>query len=103
MQAAVRASARELAARSVPKPIVVQPNVSWSEPTQYADDETVPVSVVFDTTAGQPDSIVVEISDGTGKHQTFELQTAASAGGGGVDELLELPPASVRPGRRGGA
>jgi hypothetical protein len=40
---------------------------------------------------------VVEISDGMGKNEKFELQT----GGADVDELLELPPASVVPGRQG--
>ena len=59
----------------------------------------VPVSVVFETTESRPDSIVVEISDGAGHHGKFEPQTAAPSAD--VDELMELPPASVLPGRRG--
>ena len=69
-------------------------------PDAEESSDAVPVSVVFETPESRPESIMVEISDGTGGRQTFELQTAS---GTSVDELLELPPASVLPGRRGGA
>jgi eukaryotic-like serine/threonine-protein kinase len=104
MQAAVRDSWREFSARSAKAP-AAPANQSWGEPTEYGPDaeessDAVPVSVVFETPESHPESIMVEISDGTGGRQTFELQTAS---GSSVDELLELPPASVLPGRRGGA
>jgi hypothetical protein len=103
MQAAVRACARGVAAPGparAPAPV----DASWAEPTAWApegDDpsDLVPVSVVFETSESSPDSIVVEISDGAGQNQKFELQTGPSVTG--VDELLELPPASVVFGRRG--
>jgi hypothetical protein len=103
MQAALRACARDFPAlaRSAPPPVLG--NQSWAEPTEWARDreessDSVPVSVVFETPESRPESIVVEISDGAGHHEKFELQTAAP--GADVDELLELPPASVLPGRR---
>jgi serine/threonine-protein kinase len=95
MQKAIRACAKDC----MPKPVaaVSLPNPSYGEPTQWApeDDEDIPVSVVFETPVSRPESIVVEISDGMGKSEKFELQTGAD-----VDELLELPPASVVPGRQ---
>jgi serine/threonine-protein kinase len=102
MQAAVRACAREVATSGAAARAPVY--ASWAEPTAWAPEaedpsDVVPVSVVFETSESQPDSIVVEISDGTGRNETFELQTAPS--GQEVDELLELPPASVVVGRRG--
>ena len=77
------------------------PGPSYGEPTQWSPEadessDAIPVSVVFDIPVSRPESIVVEISDGTGRSEKFELQT----GGTDVDELLELPPASVVPGRQ---
>jgi len=98
MQAALRACAKDVS----PAPVTTTVNPSYGEPTSYASgaeesSDTVPVSVVFDVPVSRPESILVEISDGMGHKQHFELETE----GAGVDELLELPPASVRPGRKG--
>jgi serine/threonine-protein kinase len=75
--------------------------ISWTaaprstEPADAAHASDEAVSVVFDTEGGG--SIVIEISDATGVTKKFELQPDAS--GKDLDELLELPPASVVPGR----
>jgi len=97
MQAALRACAKDVA----PARAAAAGNQSYGEPTAFAtgadeSSDTVPVSVVFDVPQSRPESILVEISDGTGRNQKFELETS----GTGVDELLELPPASVVPGRK---
>jgi serine/threonine-protein kinase len=74
-----------------------------AHPTQVAaeapaDASEEPVSVVFDTSEAGGDSIVIEISDITGATKKFELHPELS--GKDLDELLELPPASVIPGRQ---
>ena len=97
MQAVLRACAKEVALASA----ALSVNKSYGEPTEFAtvaeeSSDTVPVSVVFDVPLSRPESILVEISDGTGGCQKFELETTSA----GVDELLELPPASVVPGRK---
>ncbi len=101
MQAAIRACARDCSPAAAVSSTAPALNKSYGEPTQWAPDaeessDQIPVSVVFETPLSRPDSIVVEISDGTGQNQRFELQTE----GADVDELLELPPASVVPGRK---
>jgi serine/threonine-protein kinase len=103
MQAALRACARDCMPPARP-PAAAPANKSYGEPTQWAPEadessDAIPVSVVFETPPSRPESIVVEISDGTGRSEKFELQTGAT--GADVDELLELPPASVVPGREG--
>ena len=97
MQAALRACAKDVGAAPA-----ARDDKSYGEPTQFTpgaeeSSDTIPVSVVFDVPVSRPDSILVEIYDGTGRNQKFELETSSS----GVDELLELPPASVVPGRKG--
>jgi serine/threonine-protein kinase len=103
MQNAIRACARDLAPAAVASPPTASTNPSYGEPTQWAPEaeessDQIPVSVVFDTPLSRPESIVIEISDGMGRSEKFELQTAGN--GADVDELLELPPASVVPGRQ---
>jgi serine/threonine-protein kinase len=102
MQAAVRACARDILPAAAAPP-AAPANPSYGEPTEWAPEgdessDQIPVSVVFDIPTSRPESILIEISDGMGHHEKFELQTGPA--GDAVDELLELPPASVVPGRQ---
>jgi serine/threonine-protein kinase len=88
---------------SAPAPAASRSPISFGAaalPTQVeppADASEEPISVVFDTSGGGGDSIVIEISDVTGVTKKFELQPEAS--GKDLDDLLDLAPASVVPGR----
>jgi hypothetical protein len=68
-------------------------------PSEIDDGSDFPISVVFETSRSRPHSIEIEISDATGAKKSFELQPDAADRD--IDELLELPPASVVPGRPG--
>jgi serine/threonine-protein kinase len=100
MQQAVRqcySSAPSPAARRSPISFGAAALPTQVAPEPPADGSEVPVSVVFDTSEGDGDSVVIEISDVTGVTKKFELQSEVL--GKDLDALLDLPPASVVPAR----
>jgi len=101
MQQAVRGcyeSAPAPAARRSPISFGAAAAPTKVAPEESADDSDVPLSVVFVTSESTGDSVVIEISDATGITKKFELQSEAL--GKELDELLDLPPVSVVPGRQ---
>jgi len=64
-----------------------------SRPARDDLDDEVPVSVVFEPSLSRPDEIMVEIADGRGRRETYELQTDSSAVG--IDDLLGMASATV--------
>jgi serine/threonine protein kinase len=90
MQQAIRACYADLGGRSIKPPTATADTQAAVEPTVCLDDQ--PISVIFDpSSASRPDEIVVEISDSTGRQETYEIQSPSSAAE--VDDLLKKLPA----------
>ena len=89
-------AASALLAAIAPVALAQEPPPPPDQTKPPADAAEVPVSVVFD--ASEPDSIVIEMSDVTGVTKKFELQSEVL--GKDLEDLLDLPPASVVPGRK---
>jgi serine/threonine protein kinase len=98
MQEALRACYAEMGKQSIQPPTgrETAPTLPDGavEPTVSLDD--VAVSVIFEPSETHPHEITVEISDSTGRRDTFELQSPSSTAA--VDDLLKkLPNKPPRP------